>query len=267
VGKVQPQNDVPQIPDPPGPAGDYIRSQREKARKMREYAAMLDERALIEKTKRADALERLKHTFDIGKPAHQLSKDLALDNDQLWAVVNTPTIAVERRVKAFEVLMHRIGDKAMWSGDERWKEFRRNSLYALYNDPQVFGLLSKSTELVLFTPPGILQGTAHIPPATFVLKATMDDLSSAPGLLNRQRFADQVTAWPAETQGRFLYHLEDALRAGDGRTVMMRADFERLLASEYGKMTDQQKTEFKSGYTQAHDATNFPKDGTKPFAK
>ena len=133
----------------------------------------------------------------MNKPAQQLRKELPYDNDQLWAIVNTPALDLERRMKILEVIMHRIGEHAMWRNDERWKEFRRNALYALYNDPKVFDQLSKSTELVTFIPPGIMTGQDRLYPATFLLQNTLGDLKEpGNGLLARPRLERKLLAGP-----------------------------------------------------------------------
>jgi hypothetical protein len=213
-------------------------------------------------------LERL-HTFDVNKPAAQLAKELPYDEIQLWAIVNTPTVSLERRAKILEVIIHHVGESGirLQPGELRHEDFVRNAMYALYNDPAVFDQLSKSTELVHTS--HLFNVTDLKYPATFLVKEVMFTVWYQPGhqLDQRGRFEEELAKWPAETRGRMLFHLEDAYKIENGKTPDEREEVGRFLASQYGKMTAEDKDAFKAGYTQARETTNFPKDGPNALPK
>ncbi len=213
----------------------------EKARKMREEH-------IRARTRRADEFERLVHTFDVGKPAYQLSKELPWTDLQVLSVVNSDNVPIERRAKLLQVLFYRKPPFSEGVERQRWI---RDSVF---REPKLFDQLSMSTDKVKYH-------GATMSPASQILNVMNVDFAMAwkDNPEARMAYEKELAKWPAETRGRMLYHAQDAI---SHQKYDFHQNVEEMLGQQYRKMSDDEKEAFKAGFAKAKEANELPKDFT-----
>jgi hypothetical protein len=173
---------------------------------------------------------RLEDTFDVTKQASELSKELPRDLDVLTNIVMTTSIPIERRAKILEVIIYRgaLNDYSydrMKRPDDfasaiEWNDRAHRDGYAermRYQEAAARAILESSTGAQLFDQ--LTKSADQLPQGRSPATEFMNTMLRNGGLYGsddaRQEFEKRLLAFPPETRGRMMYHLEDAARSSD----------------------------------------------------
>lgn len=175
----------------------------------------------------AEAARRTIYSCDLSKSAYDLNKEFgkAWDLDTLKSVANDESLPVERRAKAVEVMLMRIGEMSyhdaylheifMANGmnayephpiqfpDFQYQKALTQTVMAA--DPALFAQLSKSHDQ-------LPSGRA---PATEWMNMVLRDGGSLGSYESRQHVEGWMQTLDPETRGAALYHVADAAGTSD----------------------------------------------------
>lgn len=230
------------------------------------------------------ARQNLLHTFDTSKSAYDLNKQYGWDAATLKSMATDETLSMDRRGKAVEMMLMRIGPESYKEAFVRqryqydaiaWTDYQRSlTEIVLMGDPKLFAQLSDSKDQL---PSGRY-------PATEFMNMLLREGGTQGGYEPRQGVEKWMGMMDPETRGRALYHVADAAGTNDiGKHARITGfevgvepisvggqweyakdthwqqagrDIEGQLAGDLKKHPEEMAA-FREGWTKAHDATNI----------